>query len=745
MATYNQPVPYVAGDYSNPNFLFAKKTERDEGAGIFTTLKTAIMNLGPDLAVELGYVGEMLKHPIDTGEVLLRAAAGYAQKGLPDSWEAYLPSDWATNKIYAEAINQHYIERYGSLEGAADAFAEKPVSVLLDVFIVKGVLTAAYRQSANLANKVNSTLNSAKGTPLEGEIAVRADAINQAGAEVNAASEATKAAEINKGALVFDETTGVYVPVSSVGESVKATEAAEVAGGSVIINGKVVHIPKPKPEVVATGEGTVIPLGGEVAAETVTKVSKAEIIKLSDEAKAANKNARKVEEKWMDVDELAMEPFWQSDVIPAKAAAIRAEIALETAKRNNAIANGEASLIRNADRALRERNIRLIAVEQDIKHAEAAGIYNNSLSLEELAKQAEAFPIITEAQKANMIRNGADEAAVVRNQQLAAELQAVLEARIAAGPKAAELPATVKQGELFNDGMITGTKTIDDALKTETVALSAEAAAAAKAAEAARYGLARKEAGNMYPNVAGTGMVTSKAADLSKLPDVSRLAKQAEIDDLARISKTAEEAAAARAAEAAKVAEATRYGLARKEAGDMYPAVKTSELATIGKGGDLASIPNIARPWKAAEISQKLPLDAIARTVKLAETAGNLNTTTGLGLEGLRAEDGSFYPDYKLDLTPAAPAEIPVIEKEEVVQERRPGWMQGNTYADNDGNFWSADFEHEYWNTPAGVNEAISIWGRPMGSRHSWETPAAIKNQYTYRQPADFSWMNEYD
>jgi hypothetical protein len=32
-----------------------------------------------------------------------------------------------------------------------------------------------------------------------------------------------------------------------------------------------------------------------------------------------------------------------------------------------------------------------------------------------------------------------------------------------------------------------------------------------------------------------------------------------------------------------------------------------------------------------------------------------------------------------------------------------------------------------------------------MGSRHSWETPAAIKNQYTYRQPADFSWMNEYD
>ena len=77
--------------------------------------------------------------------------------------------------------------------------------------------------------------------------------------------------------------------------------------------------------------------------------------------------------------------------------------------------------------------------------------------------------------------------------------------------------------------------------------------------------------------------------------------------------------------------------------------------------------------------------------------------------------------------------------------ERRAGWMQGNTYADNDGNWWSADFDHEHWNTPAGVNEAISIWGRPMGTRHSWETPAAIKSQYTYRQKPDFSWMNQYD
>ena len=48
----------------------------------------------------------------------------------------------------------------------------------------------------------------------------------------------------------------------------------------------------------------------------------------------------------------------------------------------------------------------------------------------------------------------------------------------------------------------------------------------------------------------------------------------------------------------------------------------------------------------------------------------------------------------------------------------RPGWYQGSSKTDtNDGNYWSADFEDEYWNTPAGVEEAINVWGRPIGNR----------------------------
>jgi len=48
----------------------------------------------------------------------------------------------------------------------------------------------------------------------------------------------------------------------------------------------------------------------------------------------------------------------------------------------------------------------------------------------------------------------------------------------------------------------------------------------------------------------------------------------------------------------------------------------------------------------------------------------------------------------------------------------KPGWFQGSSVeGTDDGNYWSADFEDEHWNTPAGVQEAIGIWGRPIGNK----------------------------
>ena len=33
------------------------------------------------------------------------------------------------------------------------------------------------------------------------------------------------------------------------------------------------------------------------------------------------------------------------------------------------------------------------------------------------------------------------------------------------------------------------------------------------------------------------------------------------------------------------------------------------------------------------------------------------------------------------------------------------------------GNYLSANFDDDYWNTPEGIEEAIGIWGRPIGNK----------------------------
>ena len=195
---------------------------RDEGAGFFSTLFTAGSNIGTDALTELGYIAQAVASPIDTGEAILRVAAGYAQKALPDSFEQYLPEDWATNKMYANAINDYYAEKYGSLEQAADSFAEQPVSVALDVFAVKALLTAVTKQAVKRSNATTKMAATAKGTPLEGELAARASA------ELKVAAELEKTVKY-EGKLVYDDAIGAYVPEASVTKAPKIDVAPIVA------------------------------------------------------------------------------------------------------------------------------------------------------------------------------------------------------------------------------------------------------------------------------------------------------------------------------------------------------------------------------------------------------------------------------------------------------------------------------------------------------------------------------------
>jgi hypothetical protein len=260
-----------------------------------------------------------------------------------------------------------------------------------------------------------------------------------------------------------------------------------------------------------------------------------------------------------------------------------------------------------------------------------------------IAAEKATYPIMNQAQRAAV---EADKAIIQSEMKMAilngdeVALAALQEKFLALPGEMAEYSKLARDNaRMADEGMITGTTKLDDAVKAETLALSTEAGEA--------YSLARTAASDMYPAVAQTGMVT--------------------------------------------------------------------------KAADLARIPNIARPWKAAEIADKaaIPYQAIARTVKASEMADKFKEP---------AIDIPTLPDKGIYLTPDKPKSEFVYkphlrpeEKErqtmEVAPPTRPGWIQGNTREGNDGNWWSADFDDEHWNTPAGVQEAIGVWGRPIGNR----------------------------
>ena len=187
--------------------------------------------------------------------------------------------------------------------------------------------------------------------------------------------------------------------------------------------------------------------------------------------------------------------------------------------------------------------------------------------------------------------------------------------------------------------------------------------------EAYVYGTARKQAGDMYAQpVAAAGMVTSKA----RLPKpVSEAAKSGKYE---RMRNLLDENIYSRTA---------KIGLS------------TSKIGNIGE-----------------ELNKALAMDANyplipEEAVEEATVESTVKTEPEIG--------GAF--EYKPHLRPE--------EKErqtmEVAPSTKPGWKLPQEFPNSttSGNYYSADFEDEHWNTPAGINEAMGLWGRPVGNRYS--------------------------
>ncbi len=578
---------------------------RDEGAGFFSTLFTAGSNIGSDAVTELGYIAQAVARPIDTGEAVLRVLAGYAQKALPDDWEAYLPEDWATNKVYANAINDYYADKYGSLEQAADSFAEQPVSVALDAFAVKALLTTVSKQAAKRSIATTKMADTAKGTVMEGELASRA------AADLKVAQELERTVKY-EGKLVWDEALGAYVPESSVVKP--KIDASEVAP---IIDDIEAATPNNNPAVANVAGDTGTASAAQLARTEEIAYTSNQINRLDNEA-ADRGGLTPAEEAqylqyWRTLEELTEGGIYDD---ASKAAVGLDADGMMAATRTQEVAPALADdAARISDEAFAEDYRKYIEGEANkpLDDFEGVGAYIT-----------EDYPSPTGGTEfgASLAKQRADK------QRMADD----------------DIMAAATQADLFENG----------------------SAAAYEAYQASQLANRAAQTSAVATTVPKGMMAVSPETKLAKLGSVER-----------------------------KITDKT--------------PVKKQEFAPV------------STPKTQTETVIK-PANVLPAIQRVGSAANQFT--------GDRDIDGSLIPiapDKGIDIDkPKSPyTDMPPYEKS--IDDRdiaggkvstKPGWFQGvSPDDDDDGNYWSADFEDEHWNTPAGVQEAIGIWGRPIGNR----------------------------
>ena len=209
----------------------------------------------------------------------------------------------------------------------------------------------------------------------------------------------------------------------------------------------------------------------------------------------------------------------------------------------------------------------------------------------------------------------------------------------------------------------------------------------------------------------GSLKVATKADEAKLLRNETRMA-----DDAKMATATQADLFANGTAAQYELAQASRIANDLAKVSPDVPAVVGTRMLATTPETKLAKYADVERRTTPPSIPQtKLNVDikkVVPAVQRIASAAG----------QGNRDMDGSLIPmapDKGIDLdepfVPIVPERIDVEQPENT----RPGWklphqFEGST---REGNYWSADFEDEHWNTPAGISEAMGIWGRPIGNR----------------------------
>jgi hypothetical protein len=96
---------------------------------------SAVKNFPSSVGSMLGDIYEAVSSPIQTTKAVLDLGAGILQNALPERLVQAVGEDKASRDL-ASKVGQHYVERYGSVEGAKRALATDPAGVMADLSTV---------------------------------------------------------------------------------------------------------------------------------------------------------------------------------------------------------------------------------------------------------------------------------------------------------------------------------------------------------------------------------------------------------------------------------------------------------------------------------------------------------------------------------------------------------------------------------------------------------------------------------
>jgi hypothetical protein len=98
-------------------------------------LTGAVTNFPSSVGSMLGDIYQAVTSPIQTTKAVLDLGAGILQNVLPERLVQAVGEDKASRDL-ASKVGQHYVERYGSVEGAKRALATDPAGVMADLSTV---------------------------------------------------------------------------------------------------------------------------------------------------------------------------------------------------------------------------------------------------------------------------------------------------------------------------------------------------------------------------------------------------------------------------------------------------------------------------------------------------------------------------------------------------------------------------------------------------------------------------------